>query len=72
MGSKKNNLRQTRHSNDHSPRRHTSKGALRRIIKNQRRGRVHIGSPQREFEAIIGFTKLEEQKKEEKQQCVEN
>ena len=58
MGSKKNNLRQARHSHDHSPRRHTSKGALRRIIKNHRRGRVHIGSHKREFEAIVSFESL--------------
>ena len=58
MGSKKNNLRHQRHSEDHYPKRQTSKGAIRRIAKNQRRNRVRLGSPEREFEAVVNFASL--------------
>jgi len=49
MGSKKNNLRQIRDPKAHKPKKHTSKGALRRIVKNHRRKRVRITPPIREI-----------------------
>ena len=52
MGSKKNDLRQIRDPQAHKPKKHTSKGALRRIAKNQRRKRVRITPPISEIRVI--------------------
>lgn len=65
MGSKKNNLRVVRDAEDHSPYRGTSKGALRRIMKNQRRNRVYISSNKCMYETIINFSNLFNQTKED-------
>ena len=58
MGSKHNNRGVTRSPIPLRYRTSSSKGALRRIAKNERRARVRFVSPEQEIEAVITLTNL--------------